>query len=218
MPVLQNNRQPEPLDWFSGPRGRALLQAEEAVISGALVARPAQQSWLWLAPIPAEDQALQPPPFSLRLHREGAGFAGSVRCSLPLPLPSEGIGNIILQHVLDCPFEGLLEECVRVLEPGGRLWLFALNPWSPYRARWAFSGMDAHGAFGWQQRLGRLGLQPCAAGTSFLGPAWQRGNGVDASTLDRLRAVCLQQVEKRTTALIPPAPVATKWQAGAAPA
>jgi hypothetical protein len=32
------------------------------------------------------------------------------------------------------------------------------------------------------------------------------------------RAVCLLEFEKRSAALIPPAPVARQWQAGATPA
>lgn len=218
MPVLPNNRQPEPLDWFIGPRGCALLEAEETAISGALVARPAQQPWLWLAPAAAESRALQPPPRSLRLHRRGAELGGGVRCALPLPLPSEGVGNIIVQHVLDTPLEGLLDECARVLEPGGRLFMFTLNPWSPYRAHWTFSGLDAFGSGTWRHRLGGLALEPCGTGVSYLGPVWGGADGARANTPECLRAVCLLQVEKRTRAVLPAVPAKPKWQAGAAPA
>ncbi len=216
MPAFQNNRQPEPLDWFSSARGSILLEAEESAISGALVARPAQQPWLWLAPAAVESESLQPPPGSLRLHRQGAELCGSVRCTLPLPLSYESIGNIIVQHVLDEPLDGLLDECARVLEPGGRLFLFTLNPWSPYRARWAFSGLQSLSAYGWQQRLANFALTPCATGVSYLGPVWRGVEGPGAS--DRLRAVCLLQVEKRTTATLPASRAKAKWQPGAAPA
>ncbi|MET0582927.1 MAG: methyltransferase domain-containing protein [Pseudoxanthomonas sp.] len=154
----------------------------------------------------------------LFLHSWGDRYAGSMQCGLPLPLPNESIGNIILQHTLDDDREGLLEECARVLEPGGRLWLFALNPWSPYRARWRSSGLRARDAQGWRHRLRLLGLQPCGAEVSYLGPLWRATAGSPSQAAGRLRAVCLLEVEKRTASLIPPAPVARQWQAGTAPA
>jgi len=218
MPFLQNNRQPEAMDWFAGAPAQTLLLAEQALISGALVTRPALSPWLWLAPCAAAADEVQLPPGSLRLHRDGTGLAGSARCALPLPLPNESIGNLILQHVLDEPGDQLLEECVRTLEPGGRVWLFTLNPWSPYRARWTGSGLSPHGPQDWRQRLRGLGLQPCAAEISYIGPVWQPEAGAEPTSVDRLRAACLLQVEKRTAAPIPPAPVKAEWQPGAAPA
>lgn len=218
MPFLQNNRQPEPMDWFASANAQALLRAEQSVISGALISRPVQAPWLWLAPIPCAENEVELPPRSLRLHREGAGLAGSARCALPLPLPSESIGNLILQHILDEPADALLEECVRVLEPGGRVWLFTLNPWSPYRARWVGSGLSPRSPQDWRQRMRGAGLRPCAGGIRYIGPVWQPGAGADPTPVERLRAGCLLQMEKRSVALIPPVPVQSKWQAGAAPA
>lgn len=220
MPVLQISRQPDALAWFDTVRGQPLLAAEQAVIRSALVTRPAQQPWLWLAPVapaaPSSEVGL--PPRSLLLHPWGERYAGTLQCGLPLPLPDESIGNLILQHVLDDGREGLLKECERVLEPGGRLWLFALNPWSPYRARWRSNGLQARDAQSWRHQLRQLGLQPCGGDVSFLGPLWRTVAGSQAQAAGRLRAVCLLEVEKRTASLIPPAPVPRQWQAGAAPA
>jgi SAM-dependent methyltransferase len=220
MPVLQISRQPDALAWFDTVRGRPLLAAEQKVIRGALISRPAQQPWLWmppLAPASAPDETGLPPR-SLLLHPRGERYAGTLQCGLPLPLPNESIGNLILQHALDDGREGLLEESARVLAPGGRLWLFVLNPWSPYRARWRSSGLQAHDAQDWRRRLRQLGLQPCGAEVSHLGPLWRMAAGSQVRAPGRLRAVCLLEVEKRTASLIPPAPVARQWRAGAAPA
>jgi len=220
MPVLQISRQPDALAWFDTVRGQPLLAAEQAVIRGALVTRPAQQPWLWLAPIaPAAGPGeIGLPHRSLLLHPWGGRYTGSLQCGLPLPLPNESIGNLILQHALDDDREGLLEECERVLEPGGRLWLFVLNPWSPYRARWRSSGLQARDVQSWRQRLRQLGLQPCGGEVSYLGPLWRMAAGSQVRAPSRLRAACLLEAEKRTASLIPPAPVARQWQAGAAPA
>ncbi len=204
--------------WFDRARGRSLLEAERHAISGALVSRPAQQPWLWLAPSVAQPDEPELPPGGLRLHCQQVGFSGSVRCTTPLPLPDEGVGNILLQHALDRPAGDLLDECVRVLEPGGRVWLFALNPLSPYRLRWARSGLAPRAIGEWRQRLAVLGLQPCGGELSHLGPVWGEEASAQGGAMEALRAVSLLQVEKRTAAVIPPEPIKATWQPGAAPA
>ncbi len=220
MPVLQISRQPDPLAWFDAPRGQPVLTAEQDAIRHALVSRPASQPWLWLAPVaPAngpEDSGL--PPRSLQIYPWGERYAGTLQCALPLPLGDESIGNVILQHALDDGREGLLEECERVLEPGGRLWLFTLNAWSPYRARWRRSGLVAQDVRGWRLRLGALGLHPCGVPVSYLGPVWRSPAPGAEGKPGPFAAACMMQLEKRTAALIPPEPLKRQWQAGAAPA
>ena len=224
MPVLQISRQPEALAWFDSVRGQPLLVAEQALIGAAMATRPAQLPWLWLAPRAPGPGTFDLPRRTLVLHRQQDRFSGSLRCGLPLPLPNESIGNLVVQHVLDDGVDGVLDECARVLEPGGRLWLFTLNPWSPYRARWRHSGLLARDVQGWRKTLRGLGLQPCAGGVSYLGPIWRMASGPESPespakpTSSRLRAVCLLEFEKRSAALIPPAPVTRQWQAGATPA
>ena len=100
MPVPPLSRQPDALAWFDTLNGQAVLAAERARIRSALVSRPAQQPWLWIAPF-AQDGDLPVPPRSLLLHRQGRRLVGPLQCGLPLPLPSESIGNVILQHALD---------------------------------------------------------------------------------------------------------------------
>ena len=219
MPVLQISRQPDAMTWFYTPRGQAVLAAEQDIIRAALVTRPAQQPWLWLGPAQSGSPGGPDlPARSLWLQPRGPRYAGSLQCGLPLPLPNESIGNVIIQHVLDDGREELLDECTRVLEPGGRLWLFVLNPWSPYRARWRRSGLQARAPQAWNQQLRALGLQPCGEGMSHLGPVWRSSVHPQAGATQRLRSSCLLEVEKRTAALIPPALVKAQWQAGTAPA
>lgn len=218
MPVLQISRQPDALAWFESVRGQPLLAAEQSLIGAAMASRAVQQPWLWLAPPAPGPGTFELPRRTLLLHRLQDRFSGSLHCGLPLPLPNESIGNLIVQHALDDGVDGLLDECARVLEPGGRLWLFTLNPWSPYRARWRHSGLVARDVQGWRRTLRGLGLQACAGGVAYLGPVWRMSSGPAQSTSGRLRAVCLMEFEKRSAALIPPAPVARQWQAGATPA
>lgn len=218
MPLLQSHRQPEALSWFGGARGKPLLAAEQSTIDAALASRPSQQPWLWVSPLQPGPAVAATQPRCLRLHRDGDRLAGDVSCGLPLPLPSEAIGNILLQHALDDGGDDLLEECARVLEPGGRLWLFTLNPWSPYRARWRHSGLLVRDAATWRQRLRDLGLQPCGGQVSYLGPVWRMASASPGRVSTRLRTVCLLEAEKRVAAVIPPAPVKRQWQAGAASA
>jgi SAM-dependent methyltransferase len=221
MPVLQISRQPDALAWFDSVRGCPLLPAEQALIATAMASRPAQQPWLWLAPKASGPGMPDLPRRTLVLHRQQGGFSGSLRCGLPLPLPNESIGNLIVQHALDDGIDGLLDECVRVLEPGGRLWLFTLNPWSPYRARWRRSGLVARDPQAWRRSLRGLGLQPHADEVVYLGPVWRMSSDPAnpvKSRSSRLQATCLLEFENRSAALIPPAPVTRQWQTGATPA
>lgn len=74
------------------------------------------------------------------------GFEGDVRCVLPLPLPTESVRAIVVQHVVADSVVEFFDECARVLMPGGCLYLFALNPLSPYRLRWLRQGPVAIGS------------------------------------------------------------------------
>ena len=65
--------------------------------------------------------------------------------ALPLPLANESMATIVVQHAAagGRRSAALFDECARVLLPGGRLWLFALNPLSPYRWRWNGNHLSA---------------------------------------------------------------------------
>ncbi|WP_374011841.1 hypothetical protein [Pseudoxanthomonas koreensis] len=214
MPAITPSRQPGAPTWFSGHEGQWLLAAERRWLASRLEARPAQ-AWLWVAPVPAQDAAL-PSRRGLLLHPQGAGYAGSVHCRLPLPLPSECLGDVILQHPPQAGLDELIEECCRVLVDGGRLWLCVANPCSPFRWRgtgadWAMSA-PAH----WRRQLARAGLS-CVE-PRFIGPRWKLREpaGADGDSVLCLRATCMIEAEKRVALPLSPAPM--RWRHGAAPA
>src|SRR5690606_27733516 len=135
MPLRSRPGQPDAAQaWFASSEGAALLDSERNAVEGALAERPAQH-WLWLAPLPPTRPKGGR---GLVLYPRGGRFGGDATCGLPFPLPSEAFGTVVLQHVAVTGPAGsaLLEEVERVLEPGGRVLLFALNPLSPYRLRW----------------------------------------------------------------------------------
>ncbi|MEN1940969.1 hypothetical protein WCE41_07875 [Luteimonas sp. MJ246] len=189
--------------WFASSEGAALLASEHDVIGHALAERPAQP-WLWLAPLPLPRPA---DGRGLALYVRGQRFAGDVACGLPLPLPSETFGTVVLQHVVVPDDHGiaLLDEVVRLLVPGGRVLLFALNPLSPYRWRWRGHGLRAVEPLSCRRMLRKTGLEPDVV-SEGLGPRWepevdarrQRGVG--------LRAAYLVRADRRSLPLTPVRP------------
>lgn len=182
-----------------------LCQLEHRWLQPHLAARPSQP-WLWVAPSVHWWPREAPTGRGVRLARDtlGHGYNGDVRCALPLPFPSESVSSIVLQHVTASDAEALIDECERVLMPGGCLWLTALNPFSPYRTRWR----SQHFSVRTPQRLRSLllnaGLQVEAS--TYLGPVWQPGAEQGRSPAV-LRAACILAAEKRSPALPPPTPV-----------
>ncbi|KAF1698885.1 hypothetical protein CSC62_02770 [Pseudoxanthomonas jiangsuensis] len=214
MPAPASSRQPGTSSWFSGHGGQLLLDEERHWLAPRLAARPVQPR-LWLAPVPPPEPAV-PVPRGVLLYPHGAGYAGSVRCALPWPLPGECMGDVVLQHPPPAQIDALLEESLRLLVAGGRLWLCAFNPCGPFRLRGRGAHWAAPLAQDWQWRLHRLGLQSVEP-VRFVGPRWRlRGDGRDAGSALSLRAACVLQAEKRVAA--PVAPAAVHWRHGAAPA
>ena len=209
MPVPAPPRQPEPRapsaamagaeQWFRDGAGHALLDSEIPAVRQASADRPAQPI-LRLAPRGGLAEGER----CLDLHLADACFEGAVRCGLPLPLASESLGAVILQHVADYPIDAaaLLAECVRVLVPGGRLWLFALHPLAPYRWRWSGTGLRGVEPVTWRRRLRRAGLTPDAV-SQGLGPRWQITPNQQAQDGAGLRAAYLLRAEKRIAPLTP---------------
>lgn len=117
----------------------------------------------------------------IRLHLQGDGLAGDL-CCLPhsLPFENDSLQLIVARHVGDAlyPGSGIEAELARILAPGGVLYLFGLNPLSPWRF-WL-----SH-----QTRMGRRLPGLCSAGRmrriladhnlavargEFLGGAWPK--------------------------------------------
>lgn len=220
MPVSSPGRQPDsPLAWFDDMAGQALLAGESVARARVLAACPSLP-WAWIG----LETAAPPPSQSGRgvlLRRSGERFAGAVHCALPLPLASETLGAVLMQHVLDDGVDAgpLFSECARVLAPGGTLWLTTLNPWSPYRARWARTGLRARDAGHWQAVLRRSGFAGDSISLQWLGPRWRiapSDAGIGAA--DLIRAGIALTVSKRVHAVIPPARLRQlRWQTGLVP-
>jgi len=206
MPVFSPTGQPgsvPPCDWFATSAGQALLSSERGALVQCLNTRPGRP-WLWLSPPHVERPAIEGRGLHLLRTRPGH-WRGDAICALPLPLPSEVFSSIVVQHVLrlDAP-ESVDEvsEFTRLLTPGGVLWLFALNPLSPYRWHWRGSGLEAAEPGSWRRQLRRAGLAAETASRG-LGPSWRQE--VDGSQQDSagLRAAYLLRAEKRQWPLTP---------------
>jgi hypothetical protein len=187
-------------DWFSTTAGRAILDSEEDVVRLAGAERPGQP---WLRLMPTDGLAMVGER-ELPLHVSGGYFHGPVRCALPLPLASESVGTVVLQHVADGSVlpDAILEEAARVLVPGGRLWLLTLNPLAPYRARWQRQGPSASEPVRWRRRLRAAGLEPEAV-SQGVGPRWKPIPNASLQQGAGLRAAFLLRAEKRVVPLIP---------------
>jgi len=140
----------------------------------------------------------------LRLCAAARGFEGDVRCSLPLPLSSDSCGVVVVQHLADISAEPatLLDECARVLVPGGRLWLLALNPLSPYRLRWRGQGARVSEPVTWRRRLRMVGLAPEPVSRG-LGPTWRIAPEAALQDGAGLRAAFLLRAGKRRAPMTP---------------
>ena len=213
MPAPFPTRQPaSAAAWFAGVAGRALLASEAAAVREALEERPGQP-WLWLGPVQPEGV---PAGRGARLHVSGDAWGGDVRCAFPLPFCSESLGTVVLQHVGDLPLDaaGLLEECARVLVPGGRAWLFALNALTPYRRHWWGAGLSTSEPLPWRRRLRAAGLNPEPVSTG-LGPRWHPAAVADRQDGPGLRAAWLLRARKQVAGVVPPTPVPSlRWQPG----
>ncbi|MCD9027702.1 class I SAM-dependent methyltransferase [Luteimonas sp. BDR2-5] len=201
MPATSPPGQPDsPSDWFASAAGRAVIDSEHAVVSEALAGHPGLP-WLWLAPS-AADAAVGGR--GLRLTRAGGLFDGPVRCACPLPLPSEAFGSVVLQHVVGAARgeHALLDEAVRVLAPGGYLWLLVLNPLTPYRWRWRGQGLDAAEPLAWRRRMRQAGLAPDAVSRG-VGPSWRETPSTTLQDGPGLRAAYVLRGQKRTLPLTP---------------
>ncbi|MCC4601430.1 hypothetical protein JWH11_14325 [Xanthomonas melonis] len=211
MPAAPFSRQAGVSTWFDTGAGRNLLQLERRVAVSVMQSRPSQP-WLWITPtqdLPARE-AVQGR--GLRLFRSAGRFAGDARCGLPFPLPTESLQAIVVQHAVVGGAADFLAECERLLMPGGRLWLFTLNPLSPYRFHWARRGPVALRPDRWRSLAQRAGLQ-CVETERYLGPIWRAGRGASDPGRAPWRAVYLLEVEKRASAPIAPTPIAlpSRW-------
>lgn len=204
MPALSPSGQPDSvLAWFRSEAGRAVLDSECGLVREALDER-AGQPWLWLAP---DLPDLPDPPCrgrGLALAATACGWTGAIACSLPLPLPNEAFGTVVLQHVAGSAAQAgdLLQEAARILVPGGRAWLFVLNPLAPYRWRWRGLGVRAPEPVTWRRRLRAVGLHPDPVSRG-IGPGWRVAVSTGTQDGPGLRAAYVIRAEKRSLPLTP---------------
>lgn len=202
--------------WFTSAAGQALLASEAGCVADALHQRPGQPL-LWLGPHATPLPGGATTGVLLRLHpAPAAGYTGGLRCGLPLPLANDCCATIVVQHAgdIDAAATDLLEECTRVLLPGGWMWLLALNPLSPYRLRWRGQGLSAREPITWRHRLRAAGLAPEAV-SQGVGPRWDITAATGEQDGAGLRAAFLLRAQKRVHPLTPvrqPRPLG--WQTG----
>ena len=87
---------------------------------------------------------------------------GDLRCrAAELPLQRESVDLVYLLHVFEAhaPPAALLAEAERALTPEGALLMVALNPLSPWRARWGTSGVRAVSAASTREWLRDAGFE-----------------------------------------------------------
>ncbi|MEO6227207.1 MAG: methyltransferase domain-containing protein [Thermomonas sp.] len=190
--------------WFASPAGQMVIASEADVLRTVARERP-NQPGLWLQPgvVDMGDiDCLDAP--GVRLHAAGAGFAGDIRCGSALPFANECCGVVVVQHLADISAEpaALLAECARILMPGGRLWLLALNPLAPYRLRWQGQGPRPAEPVTWRRRLRATGLVPDPV-SQGVGPTWAIAIAPELQDGAGLRAAFLLRAEKRRIPLTP---------------
>ena len=195
--VRQTQRSEGRGDWFASGPGRHVLESEAGAVRAALEERPGQP-WLWLAPAASGDPL---PDRGLQLIATATGWRGPIECALPLPLANESVATVLIQHAGGDEV-ALLDECARVLVPGGRLWLFALNPLAPYRWRWQGAGLSATEPMFWRRWLRRVGLAPEPI-SQGVGPRWRTETSPQLQHGPGLRAAYLLRAEKRRLPLTP---------------
>ncbi len=200
LPVVNPARHPAQR-WFESPHGQALLESEQAQVALALAERPAQ-AWLWLAPL---DEAAGGPGAAggYRFAPEAGDWGIARRFATPFSIPAESLGTVVLQHVADGGWDpALLAECRRLLAPGGRLWLFALNPLAPFRWNWRGTGLGGTEPVVWRRRLRRAGFAPEAV-SQGLGPRWSAEADAFPQSGAGIRAAYLLRAEKSALGLTP---------------
>ena len=190
--------------WFANPAGQMVIASEADVLRTVARERPGQPG-LWLQPnvIDMGDIDCRETQ-GVRMHAAGGGFAGDIRCGSTLPFANECCGVVVVQHLADISAEParLLAECARVLMPGGRLWLLALNPLAPDRLRWRGQGPRAAEPVTWRRRLRAAGLVPDPV-SQGVGPTWAIAINPNLQDGAGLRAAFLLRAEKRRIPLTP---------------
>lgn len=204
MPNITPQRQSRAAAWFQTPEARSVLVSGWPHLAAVCDTRPNMPVvCVSVMGKPGAFSAL-PLPSKVWLSAWNGGYGGDAHCTHPWPLPSESIGTLVLHHVTDTGIDrdALLEDCYRVLLPGGQLFVFALNPLSPVRRWWWRHRMRAAEPSSLRLALRRQGFH-CDTSTMGFGPVWRDAADATSSRGAGTRAAYLLHAEKRTIPLTP---------------
>jgi SAM-dependent methyltransferase len=213
MPPASPPRQPEPAasSWFEGRQAVALQQQVQHQAIPELT-RVFGHSGLFLRPAAATPAQLSGNMLArvVSLHRSAAGLSGDLLCrdeEIPLATSSLALAYALFVLETSRDAEALVGEIARTLKPEGVLLVVTLNPLSPFRVRWAFSGLRAWSDPAVAALLRQGGLE--VRRQRSLGPLWsarpgEAGFGRDDSRwLSPLRAATLTIAKRRDPAMNP---------------
>lgn len=153
-------------------------------------------------------------PLLTMLHPMADRLEGDLIC-LPgaLPIERDSVQTIVVQHAGDVivDLEPLLNELCRVLQPGGQLFWFGLNPcsgwaaWSHWQARRAHTPLQARGMAFIDRLLANHGVD--AVDSRYLGGLWPQLAPINEARrntiIDGLRGAWLLSARKRRAVLTP---------------
>jgi hypothetical protein len=170
-----------PASIFELPEIKNLL-AQEWGLVGSSSLSVADGPMLSIAPeamVGVREKRLPTSSHLTRIYPRGSEIVGDLRCSPTLlPIESESLQLIVARHVFDVSSlgDGIGEELVRILAPGGLLVVFGFNPVSSWRLWWlrqALGGMQMPDWCGASQVRRRLSTIGCLSGhCEFLGGSW----------------------------------------------
>lgn len=132
--------------WYQSDLGRAVLGAEQRLLSRALtdcfgyhLLQLSVDSQLTLYGDSRVQRCLKAGP--VQVPSQGEGCANFVQCNYhELPFETDSLDVVIVHHVLEFAAQphALLRELHRVTVPHGRILLVGFNPWSLFGARMLF--------------------------------------------------------------------------------
>lgn len=171
MPAVPCSRQASVAAWFATEQGQCLESTQSSVLNERLAGRP-NLPVLWVSPAAGFPRQLPNTPRLHVLHPAGETWSGALRCRLPFPLSSESYGTVIIQHPAAAGVRELVEECGRLLVPGGVLWLLIGAPGHPSRLLHPRHWLWEAPVGGWRECCSGAGLRlraSCRIGRPSLG-------------------------------------------------
>lgn len=168
---------------------------------------------LWISADPSWSELQRNEPLLTRLHPVDDRLEGDLLCrSDALPIERDSVQTIVVQHAADVldDIRPLLRELCRILEPGGQLFWFGLNPisgwaaWSYWRSRGSQT-MRARDLGQIDRLLAAEGVD--ATDSRYLGGLWPKATPINEARritlIDGFRGAWLLSARKRRAVLTP---------------